>query len=83
MFSLLMFLIIGGVAGWLAGKVLRGGGMGLFGNIVVGVIGSYVGGAMLWLLGFEPAWLMGRLISATIGAIVLLYVIDEVKRRSA
>ncbi|MGA8579319.1 MAG: GlsB/YeaQ/YmgE family stress response membrane protein [Bryobacteraceae bacterium] len=78
---LLWFLIIGIAAGWLAGHVVRGGGYGLIGDLVVGVIGAFIGG---WLLGgalrLFAGGLIGSLVTATIGAIVLLYVIRLIKK---
>ncbi|MGD0666274.1 MAG: GlsB/YeaQ/YmgE family stress response membrane protein [Bryobacteraceae bacterium] len=77
---LLWFLIIGLVAGWLAGHVVRGGGYGLIGDLVVGVIGAFIGGWLLGALGFFAGGLIGSLVTATIGAIVFLYLIRLIKR---
>ncbi len=79
--SLIITLIIGGLAGWLAGKIIRGGGFGVLMNIVVGVIGSFVGNAMFWLLGLSATGFIGRLIAATLGAVVLIYVADYLAKR--
>ena len=77
--GIIILLVCGAVAGWLAGMIFQGGGLGLIGNIVVGIIGSFVG---YWLLGklgvhinVSPSWLSWILTSA-IGAIVLLAVIN-------
>ena len=79
--SLLIFLLIGALAGWLAGIVVKGYGFGLIGNIVVGVIGSFIGG---WLFGhfhlFHGGGLVGDLIGATVGAIILLFCVRFVRR---
>ena len=77
---LLWFLLIGIVAGWLAGKIMSGGGFGLIGDLVIGVIGAFVGGFLLGILGFHAAGTIGTLITATLGAIVLLYLIRLLKR---
>jgi uncharacterized membrane protein YeaQ/YmgE (transglycosylase-associated protein family) len=77
---LLWFLIIGIVAGWLAGQLMRGGGYGLVGDLVIGVIGAFLGGWLLGGLGIFAGGLIGSLITATIGAIVLLFLIRLVKR---
>jgi len=78
--SLIVFLIIGVVAGFLAGKIMKGGGFGLLGDLVVGVIGAFVGGWALGMLGFFPAGIVGTLITATIGAVILLWLIRLVKK---
>jgi uncharacterized membrane protein YeaQ/YmgE (transglycosylase-associated protein family) len=77
--SLIIFLIIGAVAGWLAGQVMTGGGFGLIGNIVVGIVGAFVAG---WLLpGFWPiGGILGSIIHAAIGAVIVLFVIGLIKR---
>ncbi len=78
--SLIVFLIIGVVAGFLAGKVMKGGGFGLLGDLVLGVIGAFVGGWLFGMLGILPVGLLGTLISATVGAIVLLFLIRLIKK---
>jgi uncharacterized membrane protein YeaQ/YmgE (transglycosylase-associated protein family) len=77
--ALIVFLIIGAVAGWLAGLIMRGGGFGLIGNIVVGIVGAFVAG---WLLpNFWPVGgIAGSIIHAAIGAIIVLFVIGLIKR---
>ena len=77
--GLIMFLIIGAVAGWLAGKIMKGGGFGLPVNIVVGVLGAIIGGYLLGILGITAGGLIGSLITATIGALVLLWVVGLLK----
>ena len=54
--GLVMFLVIGLVAGWLAGNIMRGGGLGIAGNLVVGVVGAFLGGFLFGLLGLLIAW---------------------------
>ncbi len=71
----LWFLIIGVVAGWLAGKLTRGHGFGLVGDFVVGILGALVGGFLFRLLGVVSFGVIGSLVSATAGAIVLLWLI--------
>lgn len=73
--NLLYILLIGLVAGWLAGTILKGGGFGLIGDVVVGVIGALLGGFLFGLLGIYAGGLLGALLMATVGAIVLLLVI--------
>ena len=66
--SLLTFLAIGALAGWLAGNIMKGGGFGLLGNILVGVIGAAVGGWVFGLLGITANGLIGSLVTAVAGA---------------
>lgn len=73
--SLIGFLFIGAIAGWLAGKLMRGGGFGLFGNIVVGVIGAVIGGFVFGFLGIPVDGFGGSLVTALIGAGMLLFVV--------
>ena len=77
---LIWFLIIGGAAGWLAGKVIKGKGFGLLGNIVIGCIGALLGGFLFGILGISTHNLIGSLIMAFTGAIVLLYLIRLIKK---
>lgn len=77
----LIFLAIGAVAGWLAGLLMRGGGFGLLGDIVVGIIGAVFGGYLFGLLGLGiSGGLIGSIVTATVGAMVLLFLIHLVKR---
>jgi len=71
--NLIYFLIIGAIAGWLAGQIMKGSGFGAIGNIVVGVVGALIGGFLFRLLGFLPMGLIAQLISATVGAVILLW----------
>ncbi len=78
--SLLIFLAIGAVASWLAGLLMRGGGFGLLGNIVVGIIGAFVGGWLFGLIGITAGGLIGSILTATAGAVVLLFVVGVLKK---
>lgn len=75
---LLWTLIIGGVAGWLAGKLTKGQGFGVAANIVIGIVGGVIGGFLFGLVGIAAYGLIGRLIVATIGAIVLVWIAKKV-----
>ncbi len=77
----LWFLLIGLVAGWLAGLILKGSGYGWIGDLVVGVIGAFVGGFLFRLLGISAVNLIGQLISATVGAVVLLLILRAINKR--
>jgi len=72
---MLWFLIIGIIAGWLAGKIDKGGGFNLIGDLVVGVAGSFIGGYLFGILGFSDHETIGGMITATIGAVLLLWII--------
>ena len=78
--NIVWFIIIGMVAGWLAGQIMKGGGFGVIGNIVVGVVGAFLGGMIFKLLGLAWGGLLGSLIVATIGAIVLIFLVRLIKR---
>ena len=78
--AVVWFLIIGIVAGWLAGHVTKGRGFGLVGDLVVGVVGALVGGLISQSLGILPVGLLGHLIMATIGAIVFIAILRMVRR---
>jgi uncharacterized membrane protein YeaQ/YmgE (transglycosylase-associated protein family) len=78
--SLLIFLAIGAVAGWLAGVILKGGGFGLLVNIVVGILGAIVGGFAFGLLGISAGGIIGSIITATVGAVLLLFIVGLIKK---
>ena len=79
--SFLYFIIIGGIAGWLAGRIMQGGGFGVLINIVLGVIGGVVGGWVFGLLGLSSGdGLIGSLITALVGAVLILYVARLIKK---
>jgi uncharacterized membrane protein YeaQ/YmgE (transglycosylase-associated protein family) len=79
--SLIVWLVIGAIAGFLAGLIVTGYGFGTVGNIVVGILGAFLGGAILPRLGlFTGGDLVGQIISATLGAILLLFLIGLVRR---
>ena len=68
----LYFLVIGLAAGWLAGQIVKGGGFGIVGDLILGAIGAIVGGFLFRLLGLGPSTILGELIAATVGAILLI-----------
>jgi uncharacterized membrane protein YeaQ/YmgE (transglycosylase-associated protein family) len=78
--SLVVFLIIGAVAGWLAGMVMKGGGFGLLGDIVVGILGAFVGGWLFGALGISAGGFIGAVVTAFVGACVLLLIIRLIKK---
>jgi len=77
------FLIVGLIAGWIAGKIMQGGSFGVGGNIIVGVIGAFIGGLLFDMLGFSTYGLIGSLAMATVGAVILLFIVNMVTRGEA
>ena len=73
-------LIVGAIAGWTAGNLMKGGGFGLVGNIAVGIIGSFVGNAVFRALGMHAGGFLGSLITAVVGAVLLLGVVGLFKK---
>jgi len=79
--SLFVILLVGAVAGWLAGLIVKGYGYGLLGNIVIGIVGAFLAGLILPRLGLSiGSGIAGAIIHATIGAVILLLLIRLVKR---
>jgi uncharacterized membrane protein YeaQ/YmgE (transglycosylase-associated protein family) len=79
--GILAALVIGAVAGWLAGLIVRGAGFGLIGNIVVGIIGALVAGWVLPQLHIElAAGTLGSILDATVGAVIVLVILSLIKR---
>ncbi|ESY42390.1 GlsB/YeaQ/YmgE family stress response membrane protein [Mesorhizobium sp. M1148] len=79
--SLLIFIIIGAIAGWLAGLIVSGFGFGLIGNILVGIIGALIAGWLFPRLGFAiGGGILAAIINATIGAVILLVLVKVLKR---
>ena len=79
--SLIIMIIVGAIAGWLAGKLVRGFGFGLLWNVVIGIIGAFIGVWLLTKLGLQPAsGFLGSIVNATIGAVVLLVIIGLLRR---
>ncbi|CAN1722747.1 GlsB/YeaQ/YmgE family stress response membrane protein [Hyphomicrobium sp. 1Nfss2.1] len=79
--SFLGWLIIGALAGWLAGKIVVGYGYGFVGNIVIGILGACVGGLILPKLGIVPESTGANFIAATLGAVILLFVLGLLRQR--
>jgi uncharacterized membrane protein YeaQ/YmgE (transglycosylase-associated protein family) len=79
--ALIVLLIVGAIAGWLAGVIMKGYGFGLLGNIIVGIVGAVIGGWLLPRLGIViGGGIVGSIINATIGAVILLFLIGLVRR---
>ncbi|HKD46207.1 MAG TPA: GlsB/YeaQ/YmgE family stress response membrane protein [Rhizomicrobium sp.] len=79
--GIIAWVIIGAIAGWLAGALVKGGGFGLVGDIVVGIVGAIIGGYLASVLGVSiGSGLIASIVTATIGAIILLFVLRMIKR---
>ena len=77
---LIWFLLIGLIAGWLAGQVMKGGGFGIVGDMIIGVIGAFLGGWLFSLMGISAGGTIGAIITAFVGAIVLILLLRLIKR---
>ena len=79
--SLIIWLIIGAIAGWLAGQIVKGGGFGLIGDIIVGIVGAFIAGELFPALGLRlGGGMLSQIITAAIGACILLFIVRLVRR---
>jgi len=79
--AIIVWLIIGAVAGWLAGLLVKGGGFGLIGDIVVGIVGALIGGWLAGVLGISVgSGFFASVVTAVIGAVILLVILRAIKR---
>jgi len=79
--GLIILLVVGAIAGWIAGQIMRGGGFGMIGNIALGILGAILGGYVLGLLGVSlMGGLIGSIIQAVIGAVILLGIVGLIKK---
>jgi uncharacterized membrane protein YeaQ/YmgE (transglycosylase-associated protein family) len=78
--NLLWFLLIGLLAGWLAGMLVKGRGFGWLANMIIGVIGALIGGFLFGQLGVSTGGNFGELLSATVGAVILLFLLKVLKK---
>ena len=79
--AIIAWIIIGGIAGWMAGLIVEGYGFGLVGNIVIGIIGAAIASLITPLIGLNIETKLGHFIAATLGAIVLLVLVEALRRR--
>lgn len=77
---MIWFLVIGGVAGWLAGLIMKGRGFGMLANVGIGIVGSFIGGIIFGLLQLAPRGAIGELVTATVGAVLLLAIVNKIKQ---
>jgi uncharacterized membrane protein YeaQ/YmgE (transglycosylase-associated protein family) len=80
MIYLIWVVLLGILAGWLAGQIMKGSGFGVLGDLVVGILGSLLGSFLFGLLGLSAYGLLGRLVVAVVGAIVLLWLLRLIKK---
>jgi len=78
--SIITMLVIGGVAGWLAGLVMKGAGFGILGNVIVGIIGGFIGGWLLSLVNIGMSGTIGTILGSVLGAVVLLFIVGLFKK---
>ena len=78
--SLLITAVIGIVAGFIAGKIMKGSGFGFLGNLVVGLIGGLLGGFLAGLIGLAAYGLIGKIVIAVAGACILLWLVQLIKK---
>jgi uncharacterized membrane protein YeaQ/YmgE (transglycosylase-associated protein family) len=78
--TIVVWLLIGLIAGWLAGEIMSGHGFGLVGNVIVGIVGAAVGGLVLSALGIDPGGFVGDVVQALIGALVFLFIVGLIRR---
>jgi uncharacterized membrane protein YeaQ/YmgE (transglycosylase-associated protein family) len=81
MWVYLIWILLGAVAGWLAGQLFKGHGFGFIVNVIVGIVGALLGGWLFGLLGISIGGWIGSLITAVIGAVVLLWIISLFKKK--
>jgi uncharacterized membrane protein YeaQ/YmgE (transglycosylase-associated protein family) len=80
--ALLIILLIGAIAGWLAGQIVRGTGFGLLGDIVIGIVGAFIASLLFPRLGFQlGGGIVASIVAATLGAVILLVIMRLVRRR--
>lgn len=77
----LWYLLLGLVAGWIANLIVKGGGSGLLINLIVGIVGSILGGWLFSLIGLAAVGTLGSLATAIVGAIILLWIVSMINRR--
>ena len=78
--NILLWLISGIIAGWLTGVVMKGGGFGLIGDLIVGLLGGLIGGFLAGLVGVEPTNWLGQILIAVLGGVVLVVILRMVRR---
>jgi uncharacterized membrane protein YeaQ/YmgE (transglycosylase-associated protein family) len=78
--NLIYWIVVGLIAGWLAGKVMKGGGYGVLVDIILGILGGVVGGWVFGMLGFHAGGLIGSIVVAFVGAVMLVWIVRLLKK---
>ena len=78
--GLIWWIVVGLVAGWLAGKVMKGGGYGVLMDIILGIAGAILGGWVFGIIGIHAGGLIGSIVVAFIGAVILVWIIRQIKK---
>ena len=81
MFGLISFLVVGAIAGWLAGYILKGKGFGFLVNMLIGIVGAFIGGFVFKMVGLSAGGFIGSVITATVGAVILLFLSGTLKKK--
>ncbi len=74
------FLLIGGIAGWLAGQFIKGSGYGIIGNVFLGIAGGIVGGFLFRLIGLKAVGTLGSVLMSAVGAVLLMWIVSKLKK---
>lgn len=78
---LIWSIFVGIIAGWLSGKIMKGRGFGILGDLVVGIVGAVIGEFVFEMIGLRPTGTIGSIIMATIGALILLYAVRTINKQ--
>lgn len=79
--NFIIWIISGLLAGWLTGKIMKGSGYGFIGNLVIGLLGAFIGGILAGVFGLQATSWIGQIIVAVVGGIVLVWVVNKIKGR--
>ena len=74
------WIVVGLIAGWLAGQVMKGGGYGVPMDILLGIVGGFVGGWVFWLLGLHAGGMIGSIVVSFVGAVILVWIARKLKK---
>jgi uncharacterized membrane protein YeaQ/YmgE (transglycosylase-associated protein family) len=80
MHGLIWWIVVGLIAGFLAGKVMKGGGYGVLMDIIIGIVGSILGGFLFGLIGISAGGLIGSIVVAFVGAVILIWIVRQFKK---